>query len=506
MSVDDKNRIAKNTLLLYIRMFFNLLISLYTSRVVLDVLGVEDYGIYNVVGGVVSMLSFLNSSMSVATQRFLTVELGKNDLVHFREVFNMACFIHFLLALFILLLAETIGVWFINTHLNIPSDRMDSVYWIFQTSLVVMFVGIIQTPYNASIIAHEHMNIYAYVGMAEVIFKLLIVYLLLLIDYDKLIVYGLLILLVQVIVALIYRCYCVFRFEECRLLYYWNKSLFISLLTFTGWNMFGTIAWILKDQGVNVLMNIFGGPVVNAARGISYQVSNAIGNLVGGFQTAVNPQITKNYAAGKLNEMQRLLCFSSKISFYLLFIIALPIWIEASYILNLWLVEVPDYAILFTRIVLCEALINTLSGPMITGIMATGKIKKYQLLVGGILLLNVPVSYLLLKMEYPIYIPFLVSLLLSILSIICRMHFAKLLIKLPYSTYLKSVCLPLFFVFVITVTIITMFQWNIEGCTFRLIYSIVLSLVCSLFTIYTFGLHKNERQMLKQLLCKIIKK
>lgn len=316
MVSENSRRIARNTVLLYLRTLFSQLIALYISRKILEILGVEDYGIYNVVGGVVGMLTFLNGSMAVATQRFLTFELGRGDLKAYNRVFSMSCLIHIALALMIVIAAETIGLWFLNSYLNIPGERMTAANWVYQFSILSVFVGIIQTPYMASLTAHEHMNIYAYVGMGKSVSRLVVVFLLLFINYDHLIVYALLCLIIQLISASIYRMYAVRKFDECRFKQLWNKSLFQSMLSFTGWNLFGTIAWILKDQGTNILMNIFGGAAINAARGVSYQVSNAVQNLVSGFSTAVNPQLTKNYAAGDRSGFHRLMMTSSKISFF----------------------------------------------------------------------------------------------------------------------------------------------------------------------------------------------
>ena len=386
-----------------------MIVALYTSRKILETLGVDDFGIFNVVGGIISLMSFINGSMSVATQRYLTYELGRGTEGQFNKVFNMAVYIHAIIAVIVLIAAETVGVWFVNTQLNIPEVRMEAANWVFQATILTTILGILQTPYNAAIISHEHMHVYAYVGLGETFAKLFIVWGLFYYPYDRLAIWGFAIFLLQFLIAMTYRMYCSRQFPECRLHLRWNKAIFNSMVQFTGWNMFGTIAWLLKDQGVNILMNLFGGPVANAARGVSCQVSGAIQNLTGGFQSAVNPQLTKRYAAHESEETCDLMCKSSKISYFLLFTIALPVMMETDFILDLWLVEVPPMTASFTRIIIIEALLNAFGGPMITSLMATGNIKWYQIVVSSSLLFIIPVAYLLLKSGYSIETPLIVS-------------------------------------------------------------------------------------------------
>lgn len=357
MSYADNKRIIKNTIFLYIRTFVSMIVALYTSRKILEVLGVEDFGIFNVVGGIISLMAFINGSMSVATQRYLTYELGKGTEGQFNKVFNIAVYTHTIIAVFVLIAAETMGVWFVNTLLNIPSSRMNAANWVFQASILTSILGILQTPYNAAIISHEHMHVYAYVGLGETIAKLFIVLGLFYYPFDRLAIWGFALFSIQLCSSLIYRQYCIRKFNNCSLKRNsWDSRLAKSMLGFTGWNMFGTVAWTLKDQGASVLLNIFGGPTINAARGVSVQVSNAVQNLTQGFQSAVNPQLIKNYAAENRDATCRLLCKSSKISYFLFYFIALPVILEIDFILELWLVEVPPMSSLFTRIVIIEAL------------------------------------------------------------------------------------------------------------------------------------------------------
>lgn len=496
MVSENNKRIAKNTMLLYVRTLFSQLLALYTSRKILEIIGVEDFGIYNVVGGVVVMLTFLNGSMGVATQRYLTIELGKNDMLAYNKIFSMACIIHIVMALLIFVAAETLGLWFLNAYLNIPSERMFAANCIYQASILVVLLGIVQTPYNASLMAHERMSVYAYVGMGESVLRLLIVFLLLVISYDRLITYAFLLLGVQLISALIYRIYCIHHFEECKFHWVWDKTLFRSMLGFTGWNLFGTIAWILKDQGNNMLMNIFGGPLINAARGVSYQVSSAVQNLVNGFGTAVNPQLTKSYASEDKKGLHQLMFSSSRISFFLLLLIALPVMIEIPYLLHLWLVEVPAYTVLFTRIILLEALFNTLSGTLITCLLATGIIKWYQIVVGSIMLLNIPISYLLLKLGFSIETPLIVSLVIILISTGVRLWFGKFQLSINILAYVREVVKPVMIVLVLS-PIFPLFVYKTMECGFlRLIVIFIISVLSVALCVYFLGMSKGEQSFL----------
>lgn len=494
MSYDDNKRIAKNTIALYLRTFVSMVVALYTSRKILEALGVEDFGILNVVGGIITLMSFLNGSMSVATQRYLTYELGKGGEGQFNKVFNIAIYIHTVIAVFVLLVAETVGVWFVNTQLNIPEMRMEAANWLFQATILSAVLGILQTPYNAAIISHEHMYISAYVGLGETFARLLIVLGLLHYPYDRLAVWGFAFLIIQLCSSVFYRMYCIRKFDDCvfkRSVH--DVQLAKSMLGFTGWNLFGTVAWTLKDQGASVLLNLFGGPLVNAARGVSGQVTGAVKGLVGGFQSAVNPQLTKTYAANDSAATCRLLCKSSKFSYFLLLLISIPVLLEINFLLDVWLVEVPQYAALFTRIVIVEALFDTLGGPMITSLMATGRIKWYQIVVGSILLLNVPVSYFLLKQGYPIVTPLIVSVVFMILGNASRLLFCRSMLGLSICTYIRTVIAPIVlvsvFAFVVPYIIFSVMDegwWRLLAC----------SVSCVLFgvmAVYYVGFTVSER-------------
>ena len=326
MNNKENNKcIAKNTSMLYIRMLLTMAVTLYTSRVILNTLGVEDYGIYNVVGGFVAMMGFLNNSMAVATQRFLSFEIGKKSNSQFSRVFSMSMSIHILIALVILVLAETVGLWFVKTQLTIPIERMGAALWVFHFSILAFIVNVISVPYNATIIAHERMNVFAWVSIIDVSLKLLIVFILQWFGYDKLKFYALLMFGVALIIRLIYGSYCSRKFVESKFHFYWDKSLFKTIMSFAGWSLWGGAASVLHSQGVNILLNIFFGPAINAARGIAYQIQGAVNSFVSNFQIAINPQIIKSYASSKIEYMHQLIFQGAKYSFYLLFALSLPI-------------------------------------------------------------------------------------------------------------------------------------------------------------------------------------
>lgn len=494
MSDIDNKRIAKNTVYLYIRTLVSMIVSLYTSRKILEALGVEDFGIMSVVGGVISLMAFINGSMSVATQRYLTFELGRGSESQYNKVFNIAVYVHAIMALIVLVVAETVGLWFVNTHLNIPESRMVAANWIYQATILSALLGIIQTPYNASVVSHEHMHICAYVGLGETFARLMIVVALLYYPYDRLAVWGFALFAVQLTVSIYYRVYCSRKFDDCRLSFrMWDTNLLKSMLGFTGWNMFGTIAWTLKDQGGSVLLNIFGGPVYNAARGVSSQVTGAVRGLIGGFQTAVNPQLTKTYASGDTDVTCNLLCKSSKISFFLMLIVSVPVLFEIDYILGIWLVEVPPMAALFTRLVILESLLDTLGGPMITSLMATGRIKWYQIVVGTILLLNIPVAYLMLKSGSHIATPLVVSVIFMILGNTSRLMFCRKMIGLSLRRYIHEVILPIGMVSVLSLIPGLYILHSLEQGWLRLIITTALSVAVIATTAFSLGLSQAER-------------
>lgn len=389
-------QIATNTIFLYFRLLFVMGVSLYTSRVILNILGASDYGLYNVVGGVVAMLSFLNGSASAATSRFLTFSLGKNDLNRYKQIFSVSFIIHLCIAFLIFIVAETVGLWFLNNKLVIETDRMDAALWVYHLSVLTCFVTFTQVPYNASIIAHEKMDIYAYVGILEALMKLLILYFLEISSYDKLKTYAVLVLLVSVLIAFFYRFYCRRKFKECRIIIVRDKSLYKDLLSYTGWDSFGNLTGIAQTQGINVVLNLFLSTTVNAARGIAYQVDAAITNFITNFLTAVNPQITKSYAIGEYARMTSLVYNSAKYSFLLFSCFAVPVIFCADYILKLWLVVPPLYTVIFLQLVLGNHFISIMTQPFIIANHATKNVKNLNVISGSVSMLKLPIAYILL--------------------------------------------------------------------------------------------------------------
>ena len=493
MPPSTNRRIAKNTLLLYFRMLIIMGVSLYTSRIVLNTLGVEDYGIYNVVGGVVIMLGFLNNAMSSGTQRFLSFELGRKNSKQLAEVFSMSLNIHATIAVVIFILAETAGLWFLNTQLTIPAERLNAANWVYHFSVLTFMVSVLSVPYNALIIAHERMSIYAYVSIIEVSLKLFIVFMLQWFGYDKLKLYAVLVFLVSLLIRFIYGLYSRKNFKESKYRLLWDKSLYKKLMSFAGWNLWGNAAAVTYGQGVNVLLNIFFGPSVNAARGISYQVKGATNHFVTNFQMAMNPQIIKSYAAGDLKYMHQLIFQGAKYSFFLLFMLTLPILLETQIILKLWLKIVPEYTVIFTQLVIINVLIDCISGALMTAAQASGRIKVYQSVVGGLLLLILPFSWVFLKLGFQPQITLYVSISFSILALVARLWILRNLIQLKVKDFLLKVILKTIFVGFIALILPLIVQFSVEESFHRLISVALTSVISTSGTIYLFGLERSEK-------------
>ncbi|WP_321289665.1 oligosaccharide flippase family protein [uncultured Sunxiuqinia sp.] len=498
MSESNNQRIAKNTILLYIRMGFSIVVSLYTARIVLESLGVEDYGVYNVVGGFVAMFSLISGSLSSASTRFLTFELGRENQAELKKVFSTSINIHLILAFLILIIAEVAGIWFLNNKMNIPADRLVAANWTFQFSILSFVVSLISVPYNSVIIAHEHMKAFAYISILEVILKLIIVLLLTISPYDKLISYSLLLLVVAIVIRVIYGIYCHYNFEESKYSFVFDKKLFKQMSGFAGWNFIGTSALLLKDQGVNILLNIFAGPAVNAARGISYQVKGAIGGFAHNFMTAINPQITKSYASGDKEYMMTLIHQGARLSYYLLFFLSLPLFVEANTVLDIWLKDVPEHAVNFARLILILTLVDSLSETLVIAMLATGKIKKYQLIVGGIQLLNFPFSYFLLKIGFFPEVTMIVAISLSIVSLFARLYLLRGMINLAFSVFFKQVIINVLLVSVLSIFIPYWVYLSFESGWIRLLFVCMVSVVSTLSAIYFVGCSKRERSWINK--------
>ena len=471
-------------------------VSLYTSRVVLNTLGVEDYGIYNVVGGIVTMFAFLNGAMVTSTQRYLTFELGKGSQEKLRIVFSTSVQIHAVLALIIVFLGETIGLWFFYHKMIIPEARMSAAMWVFQLSIVTMVIQVMSAPYNAVIIAHEEMNVFAVISIVEAVLKLAIVYVLLIGTIDKLILYAILVATVQLFVRFLYTRYCGKHYPETKLIKGFDRGLVKEMGEFAGWNIWGNLAATLFGTGLNLLLNMFFGPIVNAARAVAVQVESAIGMFSTNFLMAINPQITKQYAQNNLQEMHRLLFRASKFSFFLLLILSLPVFLETEPILTIWLKIVPDYTVPFLRILLGIVIIDATARPLMTAAAATGDVKKYQSTIGCILLSIVPIAYVVLKLGGDPISVYLVHISVCTIAFVARLLIVRPLIKLSLKEYFVSVIIPCLFVVIASVSLSMLIKALLpKGVVFSLIVCLLSVFIASLATFYL-GCTTGERSFL----------
>ncbi|MDF2476028.1 MAG: hypothetical protein K0S24_1511 [Sphingobacterium sp.] len=499
--MSESKRIVRNTLFLYIRMLLITGITLYTSRIVLKELGVSDYGIYNLVGGFVAMLGFFNSAMSSATQRYLSFDIGKGDMKQLRKTFSTTLTIHILIAIIGVVLAETLGLWYINTKMVFPFERLYAVNVVYQFSVLTFLLNIIQVPYNALIIARERMNMYAYVSILEAILRLSIVFFLVYFGTDKLIVYSILTFSLAFIIRMIYQIYCRKEFAESKYKFQYDKEYFKELISFSGWNLFGNIAFLAKGQGVNVILNLFYGTVVNAAYGITNQVFSAVNMFVSNFQLALNPQIVKNYSQGNLKQSHYLIVQGSKFSFFLMLIIIPPILLNTDYILHLWLANPPEYTMFFVQLCLINVLIDCLSGSLMIGAEASGKIKWYQIIVGTLVFMNLPISYLTLKLGGAAYNVFVISIAISLISLQFRLYFLKKVISFNIKEYYRKVLFRAVILGCLTMAIVysfkTYFTYEMDFIIFIVESVIVISLLATLIIIL--GMTKSERVLLVKL-------
>lgn len=499
VQTENTKRIAKNTLMLYVRMLFSMVVSLYTSRVILNTLGVEDFGIQNVVGGVVGMLSLITSSLSSATGRFLTFELGKEDKAGLKRVFSTALLIHIVLAFIVLVVAETVGLWFLNTKMTIPAARMFAANWLYQNTIFAFMLGLFSVPYNSSIISHERMSTFAYVGMAEVVLRLLII---LFVAYapwhfDRLIVYSCLLLVLSVSLQCFYLYYCRKNFEECRLRLSFDRQCWKEMSGFATWNFIGCTAGLLKDQGVNILLNLFSGPVLNAARGIALSVNNAVSGFAGNFMTALNPQITKSYAGGNRDYMFSLVERGSRFSYYILLILTLPILFETEFVLTLWLKQYPEHTISFVRLTLLLTMSDILSNTLIVLQNATGKIRNYQIVVGGVLMLNFPLSYLCLAIGMPPEATYVVALAVSFACMMLRLVFLRKMAGLSMRRFLTNVYANIWMVSVIAALLPTLVYVALPEGWLRFGSLTMVCLLCSMCSVYRLGCNPAERSFIR---------
>ncbi|MGN5955383.1 hypothetical protein ACP6L2_12305 [Sphingobacterium lactis] len=504
--MEANKRVAKNTLVLYGRMLLSMFVTLYTSRVVLNILGVDDFGIYNIVAGVIIMFGFLNNAMTASTQRFLTFEIGQGNLTKLKTIFNVSITIHLIIGGIILILAETIGLWFLNTQLNIAEDRMVAANWVYQFSLLSFIISVYYVPYNAVIIAHEKMNIFALIGIGEVVLKLAVVFLLPVIPFDKLIVYAGLLFIVSTSVKVAEQIYCKRTFEECRqIALSWDKSLINEMGKFAGWNLVGVAAGIGYMQVVNVFLNIFFGTVVNAARGIAFQVQGAVSSLITNFQIALAPAITKGYARNELKETYDMVFSSSRLSLYLLLIFSIPLLIETETVLTWWLNLVPKYTVVFTQLIILDLLITSLSGPLHILVQATGNVKKYQIIVSGILLLNVPFAYIFLKLGYSAEITMIIAIVFSLMALVARLMILKNMLDFPLRNYILKVLFKISLVSFIAWGIPYYISSHLHYGIFDFIIVGLVSLLTIIISVYSFGLESFEKNLIKSKVLNVLK-
>ncbi len=490
----NNKRIAKNTLLLYVRLFFTMGVGLFTSRVVLNTLGVESYGVYNVVGGIVVMFSFITGSLSAAISRFITYELGKGNIDQLRIVFSTSVNIQLAMALIIAVLAEAIGVWFLNTQMNIPPDRMVAANWVIHFSIFTFVVNLISVPYNASIIAHEKMSAFAYISILEAILKLLVAYSLYVSPVDKLKTYAVLMAIVAIIIRLVYGAYCKFNFNECRYKFVCDRSLLRKMTGFAGWNLLGTGAYLFNTQGVNIVTNIYFGVAVNAARGLATHMESVVRQFVTNFTTAINPQIIKSYSIGELEYMYSLICRGAKFSYLLMLLFVVPFEFETETIMTIWLKTYPPEAALFLRLSMIGTLFDILSNSSANAVWATGNVKKYFIVVGGVGCTVFFLSWAAFALGCPAYVSYIAFMLIYFILIIVKLYIVRWLIGFPVSMYYKEVALKVLPVTLFSFILPASIYFVMSETLYRTGIVIVASLISVAISSYIIGLTPSERK------------
>ncbi len=502
--------IIKNSLALYMRMFLVMAVGLYTSRIILRALGIEDFGIFNVVSGFVSVFTFISGAMIAATERFLNFHIGADSEEQIQKVFNASQIIHIAAAVIIIFLAETLGLWFLYNKMIIPENKLSSAFWVFQFSVFTTALLFVSFPYNAVIIARERMKIFAYISIMEAALKLAVVYCLSFFAYDHLILYGFLIFLVQIVITLTYRIYCRINFAETKFkIRNIDRALYLQLLSFSGWNLFGNIASVALNQGTNILLNLFFGPFVNAAKGISLQVQNAVYSVFGNFQMAQNPQIIKSYALGDYHYFHQLIFRSSKFSYYLVFVMLLPLFVNSQEILKFWLgSSLPEYTTVFVNYTLFYSLITSLAMPLITGSQATGNIKKIMTTIAVFFWMIIPVGYIILKMGYGPIALFKVQALFYIIAHLLRVYIVSGQLGFSKKEYCTEVLFPIFLVTGISGFLAWLLYYFVpflsyKGIGWLILSCVVFALLGALF-VFALGMKKSERVFVYNMIQKYI--
>lgn len=495
MSVESSSnkRLAKNTVVLYMRTIVLMLVALYTSRVILDVLGVDDYGIYDVVGGAIAMFGVVSGSIANAISRFITFELGKGDPQKLKKVFITSVNIQITIGVVVLFLGETVGLWFLNTYMNIPDGRMPAANWVLHCSILAFVINLLSIPYNACIIAHEKMTAYAYIGILDAVLRLAIVLILPLFHFDKLIVYSILVVIEALLIRIIYAIYCNQRFRECKYSFSINYPLMKEMAGFSGWQFLSNTCWIVSNQGINLLTNLFFGVSINAARGIASQVSSAIMQFVNNFMTALNPQLVKSYAKGENERFFDLICRGAKFSFFLMLFFALPILIETNYVLGLWLRVVPDNTVIFVRLSIIAAVTNMVGNTCVAACVATGDLKKYALIISSIGYSVFPLTWLAFLFGYKAEVAYVIFIIIYFIIIFARLYVMKGLIGFPPFLFVHKVLFPILLVATLSLLLPILFTslFDREGFLRFILVTIICSLSVAL-SVFIIGLDKNE--------------
>ena len=504
----NTKRIAKNTGFLYMRMLVMMAIGFITTRVMLKALGVTNYGINDVVGGLVAMFSMLSASLSGAVSRFFTFGLGKGDLKQLKVVFSTSVNIHILLAILVVVAIETVGVWFLNHKMTIPADRLYAANWVLQCSTVTFAVNLLSVPYRAAIIAHERMSAFAYLTIFDATAKLLIVCAVYFYGGDKLILLAILNIMPALISQMIYWHYCKRNFVECEYQFVSDKKLFKEIFSFAGWSFIGNTAGLMKNQGVNVVLNVCVGTSINAARGIAMQVNGMVMQFINNFTMALNPQNIKDYASGQLQRMHKLMFQGTKLSYYIFMILSIPLIFEVEAFLTLWLGEgeVPEHTVLFTRLVLVLSLAEIVSYTLITAQNATGKIRDYQIVVGGILLLNLPISYLLLRLGMFPEVTVVVAIVVSQLCLAARLWFLRKMIDFPVQQFMTKVYLNVVIVTTLSLILPGICYFMMSPGYSRIITLGALSVCSSISVVYYVGCTREERALVHDIIVNVISK
>lgn len=497
VKVSNNKRIAKNTAFLYIRMLFITILSLYAARLLLCNLGVEDFGVYNVVGGVVTFMGFLTATMSSATQRYLSYYLGANDLMRLRQTFSLLVNVYLAFCLFALILLEIIGPLYISKYMTISADRIVAAQYVFQFSLLSFLCSTVVVPFKSAIIAYEKMHLFAYVGIIEAVLNLVSVILLSYFDYDKLILYGFLLFSSHLCVNIWVVYYCSGHLKGCRYSYYWDKKYFKEILSYSGWNLFGSTTGVMNIQGQAIVLNFFFGPVVNAAKAISDKVNGLISHFSSNFYMAVAPQIIKSYASGDINYMRMLVLNSSRYSFLLMFVISVPLFIVVKPLLELWLGEdkVSYEMLKFSQFTIIYSLVNVLEQPLTMSVRATGNIKKYQIYVGSFTLLFIPLCIIMFYLGIPSYYSMLLLSFVYFIALFIRIHIVSPILMITNVEYITKVLFPILSVIsfdFIFLTIISMIKSLYVGVW---IFNALIALLVTTLVCITIGINKSEKKI-----------